>query len=451
MSKILIRQLKTLRHKEVKPNEAWLKNNRELLLSQIRNTVSIQPARKMTFDNFVEFFAIFLPQSFVHRVVRPMVAFILVLAMGVGSWVATVSASYQALPGDFLYSAKRATETIQVRGAEAVGNTNNAAKLHLEFAKRRADETKTIVSQNNPEKINLAAQTVDDLKNEIQNINSKLEEIKTSDDSAGELVKDINKNTQEINGVLKEVKVNLLISTDKENSADLATQVSEVKSIVKDTAVKAVEVMVVKHLQGDESVSKDDVKEAIAIQLQSAAKDVVESKDSITEVNKAINVVKTEVTNAIAKETKYTSLTTTAENAQLSEKIEATSKQTQEAVTNFQKVSTETDKTVIEGKELLSQDNLSSAIDKIKTVNAATAEVEKITDATLKAVQEILPVVSAVADVVNIPSSTSVAVTTTPNSSTFGIVLSQSSTIKFVTTTTSTVSLKTTTTPAAKP
>lgn len=451
MSKILIRQLKTLRHKEVKPNEAWLKNNRELLLSQIRNTVPAQPARKMTFDNFVEFFAIFLPQSFVHRVVRPVIAFVLVLAMGVGSWVATVSASYQALPGDFLYSTKRATETIQVKGAEVVGDTNNAAKLHLEFAKRRAVETKTIVSQNNPEKIKIAAQTVDDLKNEIQNINSKLEEIKTSDDSAGDLVKDISKNTQEINGVLKEVKVNLLVSTDKENSADLATQVSEVKSIVKDTAVKAVEVMVVKHLQGDESVSKDDVKEAITTQLQSAAKDVVESKDSITEVNKAINVVKTEVTNAIAKETKSTSLTTTAENAQLSEKIEATSKQTQEAVTNFQKVSTETDKTVSEGKELLSQDNLSSAIDKIKEVNAATAEVEKITDATLKAVQQILPVVTAVADVVNVPSSTNATVTTTPSSSVFGIMLSQSSTIKFVTTTTSTVPIKTTTTPAIKP
>lgn len=36
MSKELIRQLKSLKHDSVKPDELWLKKNRELLLSQIK-------------------------------------------------------------------------------------------------------------------------------------------------------------------------------------------------------------------------------------------------------------------------------------------------------------------------------------------------------------------------------------------------------------------------------
>lgn len=441
MSKKLIRQLKTLGHAEVKPNEAWLQKNRELLLSQIKNTVSTETKTKFNFDTIFEFFSIFLPQSFVRNIIKPAVALVLIMAMGVGSWVATVSASYQALPGEFLYSAKRAAEAIQVKGAEVVGDKNNAAKLHLEFAKRRAVETKSIISQNDPEKIKIAAQTVDDLKTEIKNVNDKLDELKSSNGSAGELMKDVNKNSQEISGVLKEVKVNLLVNSDKERSADLSTQVSEVKNIVKDTAVKAVEIMVEKHLQGDESVSKDDVKQAISNQLQIAAKDVVESKESIAEVNKAINVVKTEV-NAIVKETKESTGVNTSQI--ITDKIEATSKQAREAVSSSQKFSSETDKTVTEGQVLLSQDNLSLAMNKVKEVNAAIAEVEKITDATLKAVQEILPVVTVVAEANTSPTTTA-SPTSTPTSSTLNIILnvSGSSTIKFVTTTTSTMPVKT--------
>jgi len=40
-----------------------------------------------------------------------------------------------------------------------------------------------------------------------------------------------------------------------------------VNNLVKDTSVKAVEVMVAKHLQGDNSVSKDEVKQVINDQL----------------------------------------------------------------------------------------------------------------------------------------------------------------------------------------
>src|SRR3989338_3789157 len=104
--------------------------------------------------------SIFLPYSFVHKVVRPVVVLLLVVGMGISSWVVAASAPSESLPGEWLYSAKRVTEKTQVMMADVVGDTNGSTMLHIEFAKRRAEETRDIVSQNDPSKIEIAAQTV---------------------------------------------------------------------------------------------------------------------------------------------------------------------------------------------------------------------------------------------------------------------------------------------------
>ncbi len=443
MSKEIIRQLKSLKHTETGPNEAWLQKNRELLLSQISNTVSPKEHVKFNSENLWQAMSIFLPKSVVYTIVRPVMVVVLIAVMGVGSWVATVSASYESLPGEWLYPAKRATEKIQVAGADAVGDKNNVAKLHSEFALKRAVEMKKIISQGSPDNIEVASKTVNDLKEEINSVNNKLEEIKTTADSGAEVVKNINLKAQEIKDVLKEVKVNLLVSNDDVKASDLSSQVSEVKNLVKDTAVKAVEVMVEKHLQGDASVSKDDVKQAINDQLQSAIKDAADSKQSMVEVNKVIGIVKTEVT-AIANDAKDADSVSSTQA--LSEKVEATSKQTQAAVNSSQQFNAETGKTVTEGQEFLSQDNLTLAVGKVKEANAVIAQTEKITDDTLKAVQNILPVVAVASEGVAIASSSIIIVTTTPITSSSGKIITVSTTIKVTTSTIPVVMPKSTST-----
>src|SRR3989338_9911130 len=99
----IIRQLKSLKHAKVKPSEKWLKDNRALLLSQIKNTVAQKTDTKFHMENIWQGMSIFLPSSFVYKVVRPVGVVMLIIAMGVGSWVATVDASYEALPGEWLY------------------------------------------------------------------------------------------------------------------------------------------------------------------------------------------------------------------------------------------------------------------------------------------------------------------------------------------------------------
>src|SRR3989344_4207171 len=439
MSRNLIRQLKSLKHAEVRPSEKWLKSNRELLLSQIKNTVVQKENAKFNFETVWQAMSIFLPSSFVRNVVRPVVVVFLIMGMGIGSWVVAASASSEALPGEWLYSAKRVTEKTQVTVANVVGDTDGSTRLHVEFAKRRAVETKIIVAQNNPDKIEIASKTISDLKDEMKTVNSKLEEIKTAQGASAVMAQNINQNAQEIKDVLKEVKVNLLTNSDTSTGTnDLSAQVSEVKNLAKDTAVRAVEIMVEKHLQGDTSVSKDDVKQAINDQLQSAIKDANYSKQSVDEVNKVLGAVKTEV-NELAHDAKGAALVSSTQA--LSDKIDATAKQTQAAVNSTQQFNTEAGKTVNEGQVLLSQDNLTSAVDKIKEANTATTQSEKITDDTLKAVQNVLPVVS-VAVVSPAASgtpplgggSTIIFVTTTPSSS-LSILLGVSTTIKITTST----------------
>jgi hypothetical protein len=442
MSKEIIRQLKSLKHAETGPNEEWLKKNRELLLSQIKNTVPAKNKIKFSFDNLWQAASIFLPQSFVYKIMRPVTAIILIFAMGVGSWVTTVKASYESLPGEWLYSAKRATETLQSVGTEVVGSKNDAASLHGEFAKRRAAEIKGIVSQNDQSKIKIVSQTVNDLKNELSSVNNKLEEIKTANDSTGETAKNINKTTQDIQKVLKEIKVNLLVN-DVASTGNLSSEVSQVKDLAKETALNAVEVMVVKHLQGDTSVSKDEVKQAINEQLQSAVTDAAQSQQSMVEVNKAVGIVKTEVSAAIVQDIKNS--VTTNNTQALSDKIEATSKQTQAAVSTAQQFNVKTGETVTEGQILLSQGNLTQAIDKIKEANAVSTQVEKITDDTFKAVQGILPVVVG-ADVPVVNVSSSVSATTTLASSSLNIGVTVSNTIKVNVSTTPVIVPKSTTT-----
>lgn len=431
MSRDLIRQLKSLKHAEIKPSEKWLKSNRELLLSQIKNTVVPKENTKFNFETVWQAMSIFLPYSFVRNVVRPVVVVFLIMGMGISSWVVAASASSESLPGEWLYSAKRVTEKTQVTMADVVGDTDGSTRLHVAFAKRRAEETRDIISKNDPAKIKIASQTVSDLKDEMKTVNSKLDEIKTAQGSSAVMAQNINQNAQEIKDVLKEVKVNLLTNSDTTTSTDdLSAQVSEVKNLVKDTAVRAVEIMVEKHLQGDTSVSKDDVKQAINNQLQSAIKDAGYSKQSVDDVNKAIGVVKTEV-NVLVHDAKGTDLVSSTRA--LSDKIDATSKQTQAAVSGTQQFSVDAGKTANEGQVFLSQDNLTSAVDKIKEANTATTQSEKLTDDTLKAVQNILPIVAVAAEVPS-ASSTVVFATTTPSSS-LSIILSVSNTIKIVTST----------------
>jgi len=434
MSRDLKAQLKSLKHQEVKPSEEWLQKNRELLLFQVRNTLSLKPVSKFNAATLWQALSVFLPSRIVYSFVRPMIAILLIISMGVGSWIATVDASSDALPGDWLYSTKRAAEKTQVAVVNVVGTKTSQTKVHVELAKRRANEAKKLAT--NPSKKNMVATTVSDLKDEMKNVNQKLDEIKksNSDTGAAEATKNIAKSAQEIKDALKEVKASLLTNVTTTASDSLAAQVAEAKDMAKDTAVKAVEVMISKHLQGDTSISKEDVKQAISAQLNSAVKETTESQQNTADVNKVVSEVNTEV-KEMAREARGGDASLASSTKVLSTMINETAKQTQNAVNQSQRVASTTDKKVSEAQQLLSQDNLQQAIDVVKEIVITASKAEQIADNTMQAVQTVLPVVSVVSDS-PVSSSINVVVSTTPQSATVGLkIISVSTTIKLETTT----------------
>jgi F0F1-type ATP synthase membrane subunit b/b' len=399
MNKIA-KQLKELRQTEVNPNQEWLKTNRELLLLQIKNTVSAKDSKENKFllDNvkfafsFVSFFIS------ARRAMRPMVVALLVLMIGAGGWIATVEASYEALPGEWLYPAKRVTEKTQAVVTTLVGTKSAETKMHVEFAKRRAVETKKIVASQDPERIKNANTTVNELKQEIKNVNTNLEEMKNSRTSeAAKTTKDIGKEAEEIKDVLKEVKVNLLASVSSTVNTDLTDAVKEAKDALKDTAVKAVEVLVSKHLDGDQNVSKAEVNTAIITQLQSSADEAGNSKDSAAEVN---NAVKDVVKEAKIVDEKNVDNKISAVTA-VTEIIKQAASTTADAAKRTNEMSSETDKKVVEAKQFLTIGDLSKAMNTIKEVNNTAKEAEKISDNSIKSVQTVLPVVAVVKEDIN--------------------------------------------------
>lgn len=440
MNKIA-KQLKDLRQTDVNPNQEWLKKNRDLLLSQIKNTVSSKDSKENKFLSENIKFAFSFVSFFVsaRRAMRPIVVALLVLMIGTGGWIATVEASYEALPGEWLYPAKRATEKTQAVVTTLVGTKSTETKMHVEFAKRRAIETKKIVESQDPTRIKNVNTTVNELKQEIKNVNTNLEEIKNSrTQEAAETIKDIGKEAEEIKDVLKEVKVNLLASVSSTVNTNLTEAVKEAKDAVKDTAVKAVEVLVSKHLDGDQNVSKAEVNTAIITQLQSSATEAVNSKDNAAEVNKAIKDVVKEAKIVDEKNIDNKINAVTA----VTEIIKQAASTTADAAKRTNEMSTETDKKVVEAKQFLTNGDLSKAIDTIKEVNNTSKEAEKISDNSIKSVQTVLPVVAVVKDdAPAIPSSASSSVVK---------IIINTSTIVNVTTTSASATIKATTTASVK-
>ncbi|MBU0545933.1 hypothetical protein KKA13_01625, partial [Patescibacteria group bacterium] len=299
MSRELIKQLKTLKSGETNPRAEWLASNRELLLSQVKNTVGANPSSEqadIARKNFWSTMSIFMPQKFVYNVMRPVMVMLVILCVVTSGWINTVDAAYEALPGDWLYPAKKVTEKTRMTVASVMGDKKTETKLHVEFAKRRAQETKKIMSD--PAKKGKASQMVAELKEEIKQASAKLEEIKndSKEQMTTDVVKEVSQNAEQIKTALQDVKDGLLISTTTADAA-LTKELTEAKDMAKDAAVKTVEVIVSKHLEGDTTVSKEEMTAVIDKTFQTAVKDISTSRQNTEGVNKVVDAVKTEMTD----------------------------------------------------------------------------------------------------------------------------------------------------------
>ncbi len=449
MDSNLVRQLKKIKHADINPREEWVKNNRALLLSQVKNTVPVitEQTAAARLERVWSGMAIFFPRSFVYNFVRPVALVVLVAVVATSSYAFSANASNDALPGDqVLYPVKRAFEAVEKTKVAWVGTNNDQARLSLELASRRAEEAKQIV--NDPDKKSHISETVSDLKDELQNVNKNLETIKNASDQtlSSQVVTTIKENTDSIKDALQEVKDNLQTSSTTADS-DLSQEISIAKDLVKDTGVKTVEVVVAKHLADDHSISKEDVSSIITTALDTAATDIGGSKVHVDGVKNIVDVVKTEVkdltTGANSKSAGALATTTLAFNTTITN----VAAETKDAATKTNAVSEQVGKTIFEAKALIATGDLSKAIEAIKQVTEASKEAEKISDTTLAKVKTVLPIVQVIKDQNDAsllaPTGTvMIVVTTTPDQK--PIVVMVSGTTSTVVKATSTTAVTTT-------
>lgn len=406
MREEMIRQLKSLKHATVKPREGWVKKNRAILLSQIKNTVPEE--QSVSFDTkLFSAMSIFMPQSIVMGVVRPVAVLLIVALIAPSLYYGTVKASESALPGEGLYEAKRYTEKIQVTVVGLIGNKESETKLHVEFAKRRADETSKIITTKDPQKIAKVASTVADLKNEINALSNKLEESKSDKNVPANVAKDIKKNTEAINIVLQDAKNTLLVaSTDPR----LAEEVKQTKDLVQEVSVKAAEVLVTKHLEGDTTVSKDEVKQVLSSSLEKTVASVTESKQNVEGFKSILDTASSEVKDLTKEMTNPANVSSTKV---ISDKISTAVTQTESAVQQTTAASEQATVKAGEVQQLIGTDNLAGAISAIKELTQVSQQVEKISDNTIETTKSFLPIVQVIRDSVNNPSTSTLNIGST--------------------------------------
>jgi len=120
MEKDLIKKIKGL--KQIEPSTEWMNATRHNLMTQIK----IDENANMYNIGFFQW--IKQPQSFA-------LVFCLIIMVLCGPWLA-IEASKASLPGELLYSVKKATEGLQI----TVTSEDSKSQLSVEFAGRRLEE-----------------------------------------------------------------------------------------------------------------------------------------------------------------------------------------------------------------------------------------------------------------------------------------------------------------------
>jgi len=171
----LLKKLNNL--KNIKPDDNWKKNYREILYSQISGGATVnkeQSNLRIIWENI-------MPGKIFMDMAKPVwitsLASILILVVGIGG----VYASKNSKPGDSLYIAKIISEKAKFA---MTFNEKDKAKLGLEFATNRAKEITQVLDESKEsadEKGVKVEQLTQNFKKEITQVKNRLTTIKAAE------------------------------------------------------------------------------------------------------------------------------------------------------------------------------------------------------------------------------------------------------------------------------
>lgn len=237
------------------PSRDFVAKNREILMMQIKN--SSAPAEKLfSAVYFWRLIESVMPENFFRFVVRPVALSLLVFGAAFGSWAATISASYNSLPGDTLYGLKIAAENAQL----SLTSSDNKPSLQADLAARRLEEMAKIDEradiQNKEER---TKEAMANFQEHIKAVKTTLENIGDGG-KAAEVAQMVDRKTAEFSSALDKAKANASEGVKKE--------VDRASSLVTDTSIKAIEVIVKQSEQGATQINKDELTGKIQEKIQ---------------------------------------------------------------------------------------------------------------------------------------------------------------------------------------
>ena len=295
--KEVVKQLRQLRSAEglINPDQTWAKQNRERLLTQIGNTVAA-PSEPTLRERTREFVFMFRSARII-RLFRPTLTAFLVALVATGGWIASVSASFNSVPGARLWAVKRAAQKTEVAVKSIGASEGEKAELHLKLAKSRADDIKKAVVEKLPTSAaSTAADTAKTVKDVAAAARDLAQAVQSASVATSEQVKTVAKaNPQEAVALVKDVTQNTgeIVKTLKQTAVESGTtapavtrQMIETVESVNNSAISTMETVVgeSKAVTGTEGAAVRQIISGKLTEMAETAKDMKQNVDTVKEV-----------------------------------------------------------------------------------------------------------------------------------------------------------------------
>lgn len=199
--KTKLRAIKQLEAR-INPDRGWVACNREKMLNQIGHTANNAHPEVVTNREHVwqVWSHTFLPHGFAHSF-KPVMAVMVGLIITTSGWMVTAYAE----PGDVLWNAKHAINSVVETGRLAIASEDERVSLRLSYATKQAEVLRQVVESeavSSEKKAQMVERSVENLQKKL---NSAEESIKSlSPDRAVELVREVSKSTMQISQTLRE-------------------------------------------------------------------------------------------------------------------------------------------------------------------------------------------------------------------------------------------------------
>ncbi|OGH64439.1 MAG: hypothetical protein A2821_02880 [Candidatus Magasanikbacteria bacterium RIFCSPHIGHO2_01_FULL_41_23] len=287
-----LRQIKEIKGL-VNPDLFWVTNNRARLLQQINNTVV--PIEKPIIGETARVFWFQFRSSTAFRVMRPVLTALTVAALATSGWIASVSASFNSLPGDRLWAVKRAAQNTEVAVKSFGASNDRKVQLQLNLAKNRVDDIKKAVAQKlintSPSDLKKAVKDLSvatqDVQTAVKQVSSNIvdqEKVATTKNNQLQVVETVKDVAKDTNNLTKELTSTIVSSTAA--GAEVTKQVLETVRVVNQTSINAIEVAV--RNQDELSKSGGETGSARNIVSEKVA-DLVRSNEALTQEVKNTN------------------------------------------------------------------------------------------------------------------------------------------------------------------